>query len=106
MNLSFSEASKPLKHHVSMLSSPLLLSTTPRRRATGVALQTRPVPHQREIVALGAGLAGVTLHPRLGAFVGDARDQFRLSPCELGQFARLLLARFNVALQRGGARGR
>ena len=39
-----------------------LSSTTPRRAATRVALQTRPVAQQREVAAGVAGVAFVAFH--------------------------------------------
>ena len=44
-----------------------MTSTTPSRRPARIALQTRPVPHHREVVALGALVAGVALHLGFGA---------------------------------------
>lgn len=49
-------------------SSPgILASTTPSRRPAGVALQACAIPHHREVVALGALVACVTLHLGFGA---------------------------------------
>src|SRR3954453_1811472 len=83
-------------------------SRAPRRRAARVALQASPIPHQWEIVALAAGLARIALHPRLGAFVDDARDGLRLMPGEFGKLAMRRFARAcsNVGLQSRRARRR
>ena len=46
----------------SLVTSTRRVSRTPRRRPARVALQARPVPHQREVRAFGAGFAHVALH--------------------------------------------
>src|ERR1700722_1711134 len=50
-----------------------LSSRAPRSGATSIALQACPVAHQSEVVALGAGFAGIAFHPRFAAPVGDCR---------------------------------
>ena len=50
--------------------SPMKCSTTPRRPPARIALEARPIPHQREIPALPARLALVALRLRLGALFG------------------------------------
>jgi hypothetical protein len=50
-----------------------MVSGTSRRRATRIAPETSAVPHQSEIVALGAGFAGVAFHPRFATAICDGR---------------------------------
>src|SRR5204863_213312 len=49
-----------------------LLSRTPRRRPTRVALHAGPIPHQRKVTAFAAHLALVALGFGLGAAFGLA----------------------------------
>ena len=48
-----------------------LTSRTPRRAPARIALQARPVPHHREVVAFGAGGALVAFRLRRRALVRD-----------------------------------
>src|SRR5579884_3495580 len=73
-------------------------STTSRRRPAGVAFEARAVAHEREIIALGAGFAGVSLHPRFAALGSDARALGRHRPVELAEL-RLDLV-FEVLFER------
>src|ERR1700730_18366568 len=60
-----------------------LLSRTPRRAAARIALQTRAVPHQREIQALRAHLALIALRLGLGAAFGGDGFGVGLGPLHL-----------------------
>lgn len=90
-------------------------SATPARSSTSIALLAGAVPHHREVLALGAHVAGVALHDGLGAALGGEGFGFcgLLRRCVgeegggvfgdfFGEFGRAFLV---VALEGGGAFG-
>src|SRR5262249_9028159 len=82
-------------------------STTPRRAAARVALQTRAVAHQGKVPALAARFALVALGARFGAFLRRGRlgVRARVGPSELLERLRRREPRLGFRLERGRCAG-
>lgn len=80
-----------------------LSSTASRRAPTRIALQTSPIPHQREIQALRAHLALIALRLGFGAAFGGDGFGVGLGPLHLLERLRRREFLLGLGFQRGRA---